>query len=94
MKFSDAGDMFAYYDIDNQTVRIVNIKEGEKDNGITELINKIRQQRFYANYVGDEKDPDNDISFIKSIEFDINKEAVEKAMYDKVPYHEVKDVKT
>ena len=41
MKFSDAGDMFAYYDVDGQTVRIVSI-EGK----ITELINKISNQKF------------------------------------------------
>jgi WD40 repeat protein len=65
MKFSEDGKMFAYYDIDNQTIRIIDI-----DNNIEDLINKIKNQKFNTNFVG--KSENCDIKFIEHIEFDTN----------------------
>ena len=65
MKFSEDGKMFAYYDIDNQTIRIIDI-----DGNIEDLINKIKNQKFNTNFVGESEHCD--IKFIDHIEFDTN----------------------
>jgi hypothetical protein len=66
MKFSDRGDLFAYYDVEGQTVRIVSIGSKKKDD-ITELINKIVAGDFRTEFTAT---AECDLSFIKSIEFD------------------------
>lgn len=67
MKFSEDGTIFGYYEQENQLIRIVKVWKGSA--GIEKLLDQIEMKKFICTYDGD---GDQDLGFIKHIEFDLN----------------------